>query len=112
MDLYKVIQDLYAEKEKLERVIASLEELQKTAGALPPDAEGRQRAGPEVHELGRAQRGFGADEEVLGKPPARQGREGSLFELKAASWLSCLGRLGPHFCAAAETMCPAAATAA
>jgi hypothetical protein len=38
MDLYKAIQDLYAEKEKLERVIASLEELQRTAGdaAVPP----------------------------------------------------------------------------
>ncbi len=35
MDLYKAIQDLYAEKEKLERVIASLEELQRTAGAIP-----------------------------------------------------------------------------
>jgi len=35
MDLYKAIQDLYAEKEKLERVIASLEELQRTSGALP-----------------------------------------------------------------------------
>ena len=35
MDLYKAIQDLYAEKEKLERIIASLEELQRTAGALP-----------------------------------------------------------------------------
>jgi len=33
MDLYKAIQDLYAEKEKLERVIASLEELQKTNGS-------------------------------------------------------------------------------
>jgi hypothetical protein len=32
MDLYKAIQDLYTEKEKLERVIASLEELQKSAG--------------------------------------------------------------------------------
>jgi hypothetical protein len=32
MDLYKAIQDLYAEKEKLERVIASLEELQRTKG--------------------------------------------------------------------------------
>ena len=31
MDLYKAIQDLYAEKEKLERVIASLEELQRAA---------------------------------------------------------------------------------
>ena len=39
MDLYKAIQDLYAEKEKLERVIASLEELQRTAGALPPLAK-------------------------------------------------------------------------
>ena len=35
MDLYKAIQDLYAEKEKLERVIASLEELQRTAGSVP-----------------------------------------------------------------------------
>ncbi len=35
MDLYKAIQDLYAEKEKLERVIASLEELQKTGRAAP-----------------------------------------------------------------------------
>jgi hypothetical protein len=35
MDLNKAIQDLYAEKEKLERVIASLEELQRTAGSLP-----------------------------------------------------------------------------
>jgi hypothetical protein len=36
MDLYKAIQDLYAEKEKLERVIASLEELQRTSVTLPP----------------------------------------------------------------------------
>ena len=35
MDLYKAIQELYAEKEKLERVIASLEELQRNAGAVP-----------------------------------------------------------------------------
>ncbi len=34
MDLYKAIQDLYAEKEKLERVIASLEELQRSAADL------------------------------------------------------------------------------
>ena len=33
MDLQKTIQDLYAEKEKLERVIASLEELQRAADA-------------------------------------------------------------------------------
>ena len=33
MDLSKTIQDLYAEKEKLEHVIASLEELQRAADA-------------------------------------------------------------------------------
>jgi hypothetical protein len=39
MDLYKAIRDLYAEKERLERVIASLEELQRAseaAGTQPP----------------------------------------------------------------------------
>jgi len=35
MDLFKTIQELYAEKEKLERVIASLEELQRAAGGAP-----------------------------------------------------------------------------
>jgi len=38
MDLYKAIQDLYAEKEKLERVIASLEELQRTAQSATPSS--------------------------------------------------------------------------
>ncbi len=45
MDLYKAIQDLYAEKEKLERVIASLEELQRTSGTLPPMPDGLSRRG-------------------------------------------------------------------
>jgi hypothetical protein len=45
MDLYKAIQDLYAEKEKLERVIASLEELQRTAGSLPLPPPGAKRRG-------------------------------------------------------------------
>ena len=45
MDLYKVIQDLYAEKEKLERVIASLEELQKTGGVLPSAHQAASRRG-------------------------------------------------------------------
>jgi len=46
MDLYKAIQDLYAEKEKLERVIASLEELQRAAeaGSSPP-VDGVKRRG-------------------------------------------------------------------
>jgi hypothetical protein len=35
MDLYKAIQELYSEKEKLERVIASLEELQRSSGGSP-----------------------------------------------------------------------------
>jgi hypothetical protein len=45
MDLYKAIQDLYAEKEKLERVIASLEELQRTAGSVPVLPEPAKRRG-------------------------------------------------------------------
>jgi hypothetical protein len=45
MDLYKAIQELYAEKEKLERVIASLEELQRTAGDLPVIPKNTQRRG-------------------------------------------------------------------
>jgi hypothetical protein len=32
MDLYEVIQELYAEREKLQRVIASLEDLQGAVG--------------------------------------------------------------------------------
>ncbi len=52
MDLYRTIQDLYEEKEKLERVIASLEELQRTAalaGAPLPPAKrrGRKSMAPE-----------------------------------------------------------------
>ena len=44
MDLYKAIQDLYAEKEKLERVIASLEELQRASEAAPAlKGEGKRR---------------------------------------------------------------------
>ena len=45
MDLFKAIQELYAEKERLERVIASLEELQRNAGAVPALTEGVKRRG-------------------------------------------------------------------
>jgi hypothetical protein len=45
MDLYKAIRELYAEKEKLERVIASLEELQRTAGSPGPLLDGAKRRG-------------------------------------------------------------------
>ncbi|HTS62113.1 MAG TPA: hypothetical protein VMH28_08810 [Candidatus Acidoferrales bacterium] len=45
MDLYKAIQELYAEKEKLERVIASLEELQRTGGSIPPMPKPAKRRG-------------------------------------------------------------------
>jgi hypothetical protein len=56
MDLLKIIQDLNAEKKKLERVIASLEELQHIAGlAIPPapagkDRRGRKSIGPEERQ--------------------------------------------------------------
>ena len=45
MDLYKAIEDLYVEKEKLERVIASLEELQRNAGTLPELPKAGKRRG-------------------------------------------------------------------
>ena len=45
MDLYKAIQDLYKEKEKLERVIASLEELQRAGGSVPELPKAAKRRG-------------------------------------------------------------------
>jgi hypothetical protein len=45
MDLYKAIRDLYAEKERLERVIASLEELQQKAVPVQETATARSRRG-------------------------------------------------------------------
>ncbi len=53
MDLYKAIRDLYAEKEKLEKVIASLEELQRaaeTAAAAVPPKKRRGRKGMDEAE--------------------------------------------------------------
>jgi hypothetical protein len=56
MDLSKLIQDLNAEKEKLERVIASLEELQRAAGLPVPPTPGsgkrlgRKSMGPEERQ--------------------------------------------------------------
>ncbi len=52
MDLYRTIQDLYEEKEKLERVISSLEELQRTAALAgaplpPPKRRGRKSMAPD-----------------------------------------------------------------
>jgi hypothetical protein len=45
MDLYKAIRELYAEKEKLERVIASLEELQRSSHAVPDTPNPGKRRG-------------------------------------------------------------------
>jgi hypothetical protein len=46
MDLFKLIQDLNAEKERLERVIASLEDLQRVSGLdIPPAPNGGMRRG-------------------------------------------------------------------
>ena len=45
MDLFKAIQDLYAEKDRLERVIASLEELQKSGGSPAPTPKSGKRRG-------------------------------------------------------------------
>jgi len=81
MDLYKAIQDLYAEKEKLERVIASLEELQRTSGAVPVLPQTAKRRGrksmnsQERQEVSERMRRYWASRrnhkgESLGHPPA------------------------------------------
>ncbi len=43
MDLYKAIQQLYAERERLDRVITSLERLQKESGPTPSEPAPRRR---------------------------------------------------------------------
>jgi hypothetical protein len=46
MDFYTAIEDLYAEKQKLEHVIASIEDLQRAAGGpMPPMAKRARRRG-------------------------------------------------------------------
>ena len=52
MDLYKTIQELYAEKEKLEHVIASLEELRQIGGevSVPPRGGHRGRKSMDARE--------------------------------------------------------------
>ena len=45
MDLKKAIQDLHIEKEKLERAIAVLEDLQRTDGSMPSSRLGGERRG-------------------------------------------------------------------
>jgi hypothetical protein len=81
MDLYKAIQDLYAEKEKLERVIASLEDLQRAAGGgIPPSPSSLKR---------RGRKSMGADErqevsERMKKYWATRRNQGSDSEEKAS----------------------------
>jgi hypothetical protein len=53
MDLYKTIQDLQAEKERLERVIASLEDLQSSHGGnIPPALGDTKRRGRKSMDAG------------------------------------------------------------
>ena len=56
MDLYKALQDLYAEKEKLERAIESLEQLQRAERGSPTEEpstkrRGRKSMSPEERDL-------------------------------------------------------------
>ena len=45
MDLHKVIQSLYTEKERLDRVISSLEDLRRTVRVIPPMPKSKKRRG-------------------------------------------------------------------
>ena len=83
MDLYKAIQDLYAEKEKLERVIASLEELQRASGAdpVPVEKPGKRRgrksmSTEERQEVSERMRKYWAGrrkEQAQARPAAKEG---------------------------------------
>jgi hypothetical protein len=81
MDLTKTIQDLYAEKEKLERVIASLEELQRAAQAnpAPPDRSrrrGRKSMGAEERqEVSERMKKYWASRRGKQRKKAREMRE-------------------------------------
>jgi len=55
MDLFKAIQDLYAEKNKLERVIASLEELQRSADLTPEPQSAKRRGRKSMNSKERQQ---------------------------------------------------------
>jgi len=75
MDLQKTIQDLYAEKEKLERVIASLEELQRAADANSQvmgrsKRRGRKSMGSaERQEVSERMKKYWAGRRVTKEPP-------------------------------------------
>ena len=81
MDLYKAIQDLYAEKEKLERVIASLEELQRAGGSVPELPKPAKRRGrksmssAERQEVSQRMRNYWASRRQTpeGQPPRSAG---------------------------------------
>lgn len=76
MDLYKAIQELYEEKERLERVIASLEELQRTAGVAleqpkPPRRRGRKSmTSAERQEVSERMKQYWADRRGKRPPEA------------------------------------------
>ena len=78
MDLLKAIRDLYAEKEKLEKVIASLEELQRAAESRPatPEKKRRGRKGMDEEErriVSERMKRYWANRR---KPAGRGGRDG------------------------------------
>ena len=80
MDLKKTIQDLYAEKEKLERVIASLEELQRAADVNSqvmgrPKRRGRKSMGSqERQEVSERMKKYWAGRRVSKEPPPADSR--------------------------------------
>jgi hypothetical protein len=67
MDLYKVIRDLCAEKERLDRTIAALEELSNTGVAHPPRRRGRKSmSNEEKREISERMKKYWADRASAG----------------------------------------------
>lgn len=78
MDLYKALQDLYAEKAKLERAIASLEELQRVGAGAPGTSQAAKRRGrksmnpEEREEVSRRMRKYWANRRKQKPDPPSQ----------------------------------------
>jgi len=79
MHLYKALKELYAQKQKLEHVIASLEELRLTASNIRPQSAARKRRGrktmglEERQEVSRRMKKYWASRRKRGSQAAKRG---------------------------------------
>jgi hypothetical protein len=78
MDLLETLRDLYAQRERLERVIATLEELARDTKPSLPAGSGKRRGrksmgAEERHEVSKRMRRYWETRRSSAKEPARKG---------------------------------------